>query len=89
MADYPDNGPDRGRHYQADQSGMYELEVPAPQLMSADGEGPVLIHALEGFSDASTTRSGWPPSTSRASWTASWWRRSRSTTCSTTGRAYR
>lgn len=52
MADYPDTGPDRGRHYQAQQSGMYELEVPAPQLTSADGEGPVLIHALEGFSDA-------------------------------------
>ncbi|OBG40195.1 proteasome assembly chaperone family protein [Mycolicibacter heraklionensis] len=52
MADYPDNGPDRDRHYQVEQSGMYELEVPAPQLMSADGEGPVLIHALEGFSDA-------------------------------------
>ncbi|WP_067972823.1 proteasome assembly chaperone family protein [Mycolicibacter icosiumassiliensis] len=52
MADHPDNGPDRGLHYQVEQSGMYELEVPAPQLMSADGEGPVLIHALEGFSDA-------------------------------------
>lgn len=53
MADYPDNGPhDRGRHYQVEQSSMYELEIPSPQLMSADGEGPVLIHALEGFSDA-------------------------------------
>ncbi|CAJ1499892.1 PAC2 family protein [[Mycobacterium] kokjensenii] len=52
MADYPDHGPDRDRQYQAQQSGMYELEFPAPQLMSADGEGPVLIHALEGFSDA-------------------------------------
>ncbi|MDA0249958.1 MAG: PAC2 family protein [Actinomycetota bacterium] len=31
---------------------MYELEVPAPQLASTDGRGPVLIHALEGFSDA-------------------------------------
>jgi len=31
---------------------MYELEFPAPQLSSADGRGPVLIHALEGFSDA-------------------------------------
>ena len=31
---------------------MYELELPAPQLTSTDGRGPVLIHALEGFSDA-------------------------------------
>ncbi|EID15581.1 proteasome assembly chaperones 2 [Mycolicibacterium phlei DSM 43072] len=31
---------------------MYELEFPAPQLSSSDGRGPVLIHALEGFSDA-------------------------------------
>jgi predicted ATP-grasp superfamily ATP-dependent carboligase len=31
---------------------MYELEFPAPQLSSPDGRGPVLIHALEGFSDA-------------------------------------
>ncbi|MBY0285708.1 MAG: PAC2 family protein [Mycobacteriaceae bacterium] len=38
--------------YQPDQTGMYELEFPAPQLTSADGRGPVLIHALEGFSDA-------------------------------------
>jgi predicted ATP-grasp superfamily ATP-dependent carboligase len=38
--------------YRPDQSGMYELEFPAPQLSSADGRGPVLIHALEGFSDA-------------------------------------
>lgn len=52
MADHPDTGPDRGRHYQAEQGGMYELEVPAPQLTSPDGAGPVLIHALEGFSDA-------------------------------------
>ncbi len=34
------------------QSGMYELEFPAPQLSSPDGRGPVLVHALEGFSDA-------------------------------------
>ncbi|MEB3030917.1 proteasome assembly chaperone family protein [[Mycobacterium] nativiensis] len=52
MADHPEIGPDRGRHYQPDQSGMYELEVPAPQLTTPDGAGPVLIHALEGFSDA-------------------------------------
>ncbi len=41
----------------ADQEGrvpgrMYELELPAPQLASPDGRGPVLVHALEGFSDA-------------------------------------
>ena len=35
-----------------DQSSMYELEFPAPQLSSADGLGPVLVHGLEGFSDA-------------------------------------
>ena len=49
MADKPDK-PEQ--HYQPEQSGMYELEFPAPQLSSADGSGPVLIHALEGFSDA-------------------------------------
>lgn len=38
--------------YRPDQSGMYELEFPAPQLSSVDGRGPVMIHALEGFSDA-------------------------------------
>ncbi|MGK2881146.1 MAG: proteasome assembly chaperone family protein [Mycobacterium sp.] len=38
--------------YQPELSGMYELEFPAPQLAAADGRGPVLIHALEGFSDA-------------------------------------
>jgi len=31
---------------------MYELEFPGPQLAASDGRGPVLIHALEGFSDA-------------------------------------
>jgi proteasome assembly chaperone (PAC2) family protein len=31
---------------------IYELEAPAPQLTSPDGSGPVLVHALEGFSDA-------------------------------------
>ena len=45
MAHVP--GPD-----QPDQTGMYELEFPAPQLSTADGRGPVLVHALEGFSDA-------------------------------------
>ena len=49
MADDADQPEQR---YQPDQTGMYELEFPAPQLTSADGRGPVLIHALEGFSDA-------------------------------------
>ncbi len=40
------------QHYQPEQNGMYELEFPAPQLSATDGRGPVLIHALEGFSDA-------------------------------------
>src|ERR1700727_3491469 len=44
----PDNKP---RH-QLEDTGMYELEFPAPQLSSSDGRGPVLVHALEGFSDA-------------------------------------
>ena len=39
-------------HEQGHNDGMYELEFPAPQLASSDGRGPVLIHALEGFSDA-------------------------------------
>jgi hypothetical protein len=47
-----DNAGNPDQHYQPEQSGMYELEFPAPQLSSADGRGPVLIHALEGFSDA-------------------------------------
>ncbi|MGV0992814.1 MAG: proteasome assembly chaperone family protein [Mycobacterium sp.] len=34
------------------QERIYELAVPAPQLSSPDGRGPVLVHALEGFSDA-------------------------------------
>ncbi|BBX03081.1 proteasome protein [Mycolicibacterium moriokaense] len=49
MADQADQ-PEQ--HYQPDQTGMYELEFPAPQLTSPDGRGPVMIHALEGFSDA-------------------------------------
>ena len=40
------------QQYQPEPTGMYELEFPAPQLSSDDGRGPVLIHALEGFSDA-------------------------------------
>jgi len=39
-------------HYRPDESGIYELEFPAPQLTAVDGRGPVMIHALEGFSDA-------------------------------------
>ncbi|QNG19073.1 PAC2 family protein [Rhodococcus triatomae] len=35
-----------------EQSKMYELEFPGPELSSEDGQGPVLIHGLEGFSDA-------------------------------------
>ncbi|MFC9790300.1 proteasome assembly chaperone family protein [Rhodococcus sp. NPDC127528] len=35
-----------------DQSRMYELEFPAPQVSASDGRGPVLVHGLEGFSDA-------------------------------------
>jgi predicted ATP-grasp superfamily ATP-dependent carboligase len=44
--------PDQGQHYQPEQNGMYDLEFPAPRLSSSDGRGPVLVHALEGFSDA-------------------------------------
>jgi hypothetical protein len=45
MADHRDD-------YRPEQSGMYELEFPAPRLSSPDGRGPVMLHALEGFSDA-------------------------------------
>jgi len=48
----PPDIPDRERRYQPEHNGMYELEFPAPQLSSTDGRGPVLVHALEGFSDA-------------------------------------
>jgi hypothetical protein len=44
--------PGEAQDYQPGQPGMYELEFPAPQLVSSDGRGPVLVHALEGFSDA-------------------------------------
>ncbi|UUO00558.1 PAC2 family protein [Mycolicibacterium novocastrense] len=47
-----DNAGNPEQHYQPEHSGMYELEFPAPQLSSKDGRGPVLIHALQGFSDA-------------------------------------
>lgn len=50
MDDRPHRNQDR--HYQSEPGGMYQLEVPAPQLSSPEGLGPVLIHALEGFSDA-------------------------------------
>jgi predicted ATP-grasp superfamily ATP-dependent carboligase len=46
------SAPDAAAQYRPEQTGMYELEFPAPQLSSADGRGPVLLHALEGFSDA-------------------------------------
>src|SRR6201984_3222310 len=46
-----DRNPDDESH-QPGQRGMYELEFPAPQLSTSDGRGPVLVHALEGFSDA-------------------------------------
>lgn len=35
-----------------EKSRMYELEFPAPKVSSEDGLGPVLVHGLEGFSDA-------------------------------------
>ncbi len=37
---------------QAPGSAMYELEFPSPELVAPDGRGPVLVHAMEGFSDA-------------------------------------
>src|SRR6516162_4378104 len=49
MARHQSSGDD---DHQPGQPGMYELEFPAPQLSTADGRGPVLVHALEGFSDA-------------------------------------
>ena len=52
MADRDDTAPDSPRRYRSESSGMYELEFPGPHLESSDGRGPVLIHALEGFSDA-------------------------------------
>ncbi len=52
MAEHGASGTGPDRHYRPESTGMYELEFPAPQLSSPDGRGPVLIHALEGFSDA-------------------------------------
>src|SRR6516162_4471039 len=49
MARHQSSGDD---DYQPGQSGMYELEFPAPHLVTSDGRGPVLVHALQGFSDA-------------------------------------
>lgn len=31
---------------------LYDLEFPSPAVAGADGDGPVLIHALEGYADA-------------------------------------
>ncbi|MBM7367699.1 proteasome assembly chaperone family protein [Gordonia hydrophobica] len=31
---------------------LYDLEFPAPAVHSEDGDGPVLVHALEGYADA-------------------------------------
>ena len=47
-----DSDESRGQQYRPEQTGMYELEFPAPQLSTPDGRGPVMVHALEGFSDA-------------------------------------
>ncbi|MCF8588110.1 proteasome assembly chaperone family protein [Gordonia liuliyuniae] len=33
-------------------SSLYDLEFPAPAVAGAEGDGPVLIHALEGYADA-------------------------------------
>lgn len=41
---------DQGHPHNPDR--IYDLEIPAPRLTSPDGRGPVLVHALEGFSDA-------------------------------------
>lgn len=35
-----------------DHSSLYELEFPAPAVSGPRGDGPVLVHALEGFADA-------------------------------------
>ncbi|OBJ54157.1 proteasome assembly chaperone family protein [Mycobacterium sp. 1423905.2] len=47
-----DHDPNDVPGYLPGQSGLYELEFPAPQLSTSDGRGPVMVHALEGFSDA-------------------------------------
>lgn len=35
-----------------DSSALYELEFPAPSVSKDSGNGPVLVHALDGFADA-------------------------------------
>lgn len=50
MADEQGHNYEQSHNYRPEP--MYELEFPAPQLASSDGRGPVLVHALEGFSDA-------------------------------------
>ncbi|GAB3126307.1 PAC2 family protein [Tsukamurella serpentis] len=35
-----------------EQSHMYELEFPGPAVSDTDGDGPVLVHALDGYADA-------------------------------------
>lgn len=35
-----------------EQSQMYELEFPAPAVSDHEGNGPVLVHALDGYADA-------------------------------------
>ncbi|GAA4404799.1 proteasome assembly chaperone family protein [Tsukamurella soli] len=35
-----------------EQSHIYELEFPAPAVSDQDGNGPVLVHALDGYADA-------------------------------------
>ena len=47
-----DSDESREQQYRPEQTGIYELEFPEPQLSAADGRGPVMLHALEGFSDA-------------------------------------
>ena len=84
----PPDRPDREPRYQPEHSGMYELEFPAPQLSSSDGRGPVLVHALEGFSDAGHAIR-LAARHLKDSWTPSWWRPLRSTSYSTIGRGGR
>ncbi|WP_299558746.1 proteasome assembly chaperone family protein [uncultured Mycolicibacterium sp.] len=49
MTDHADGA---DQYFQPEQTGMYQLQTPAPELSTADGRGPVMVHALEGFSDA-------------------------------------
>lgn len=50
--DGPTEDREEAQEYQPGQPGMYDLEFPSPVLSMSDGRGPVLVHALEGFSDA-------------------------------------